>query len=48
MEHVNNNNKHKRKTCMKTRTYKWSQKISLETENESHPFQERSLDCVEL
>ena len=44
IEHLNNNNEHKRKTCMTIRIYKWSRKTSLEAESVNLPFRERSLD----
>ena len=47
IEHLNNNNKHERKTCMKTRIYKRLQKTSLETKSKNLPFRERSLNVLD-
>ena len=44
IEHLNNNNKHRRNTCMTPPIDKRSQKTSLEAENENHTFRERLLD----
>ena len=41
LEHLNNTNKHKRKTCMTTHRRK---KTSPEAENENHLFREPSSD----